>query len=218
MSLQPELRVRIVVDPDRQQARTDARTSLVYHVDGNTLVLAQTEPSINRSMINTQIVVTYLRNESDVPVRYGISAVITDVIDRFQLTDGQYARGIVVRSTSDPKPYELRMCYRVGPAKKVGLNLSIAGQRIDCIDISLGGMRFSYMSRVGFKADDVIEMILHRGRSALCIQARIIRTWVMDKERIGTGLHFAAAEFLNVKGKIKQALSGAIRDMENASH
>ena len=59
MSITPGINVKIVVEVDHRSGRINARNSMVYHVSGDTLILAQTEPSIGNSMLNKEIVVTY---------------------------------------------------------------------------------------------------------------------------------------------------------------
>jgi hypothetical protein len=156
MSLRPELSVKVVVEVDNLRQRINARSSVIYHVNGETLILAQTEPSIKRSMLNKEIAVTYLVKENDRYLRYGFSALVTELIGRHELASEQCVQAIAVRRCTEPKPYEIRMCYRVGPSSKSGLNVSIYDEKVNVIDISLGGIRFSYHKSLPLEPNKVL--------------------------------------------------------------
>jgi len=217
MSLAPELNVKLVVETDKKRERINARNSLVYAVDGETLILAQTEPSITSSLLNKEIMVTYLLHKNGKYSRYGFSALVTELIDQYELVPDQYVRAIVLRKRSEPKPYEIRMCYRVGPSSKSGLDASILGTKVNIVDISLGGIKFSYDKSLGLDTDKVIEMHLTIAGAVYAVQARIVRTWRTERERLKSELRFAGAEFLNVSGKVEQELSRKILDIERES-
>jgi hypothetical protein len=214
MNITPGLNVKIVVEVDHRSGRINARNSMVYHVNGDTLILAQTEPSISNSMLNKEIVVTYLVDEQDRRSRHGFSVVVTEVIDQYELMSQWDVRAFAVRRCDNPKPYDIRMCYRVGPSSKSGLDVSVYNKKINVIDISLGGMKFSLDKNLQLESNQVIEVRLGMAGSAYPIQARIVRTWEMENEQLKKDLSFAAAEFLNVSGRIEQELSRKILDIQ----
>jgi hypothetical protein len=217
MSLRPELSIKLVVGTETGRERINARNSVIYAVNGEVLVLAQTEPSINSSMLNKEIVVTYLVKENGRDSRYGFPALVTELIDRYELSTDQDVRAIVVRKCTEPKPYEIRMCYRVGPSSKSGLTASIYDQKINVIDISLGGIKFSYHRSLRLDTDKVVEVRLEIAGEVHTVEARVVRTWEAEQTRFKTELRFAGAEFLNLSGKLEQELSRKILDMEKGS-
>ena len=89
-------------------------------------------------------------------------------------------RAFAVRKSEDPKPYDIRMCYRVGPSSKSGLDASVYNKKINVIDISLGGMRFSFDKGLQLESNQVIEVRLGMAGAVYPIQARIVRTWEME--------------------------------------
>ena len=214
MSIRPGLDVKVIVEMDQRTERANARNSRIYDIDGDSLILAQTEPSIENSMLNQEIVVTYLVKEKQSYTRHGFSAVVAEFIDRYQLITKQHVRAIVVRKCSDPKPYNIRMWYRVRPTSKSGLDVSIYNKGVNVIDISLGGIRFSYDKSLQLEENKVIQVRLGTAGAVYTIEARIIRTWETDIERFRGELKFASAEFLNVSIRTEQELSRKIRDME----
>ncbi|HME44234.1 MAG TPA: PilZ domain-containing protein [Syntrophorhabdales bacterium] len=217
MSLAPELNVKLVVETDKKRERINARNSVIYAVNGETLILAQTEPSITSSLLNKEIAVTYLLTKSGRHLRYGFSALVTQLIDQYELMPDQYVRAIAVCKCSESKPYEIRMCYRVGPSSKSGLDASILGRKVNIVDISLGGIKFSYGEGLRLETDKVIEVRLEIAGEIYPVQAKIVRTWRTEQERFRTELRFAGAEFLNVNGKMEHELSRKILDIERES-
>ena len=146
MSIKPGVSVKLVVEVDPRTERISARNSTVYDVDGERLVLGQTEPAIGDSMLNKEIAVTYLTKEKDGPVRYGFPAVITELIDNYRLMSTQQVPAMAIRKTADPTPYNIRMYYRVEPTGRSGLDMTIHAKGVNILDISLGGVRFTYDS------------------------------------------------------------------------
>jgi hypothetical protein len=214
MSITPGLNVKIVVEAGRRSQRMNARSSMVYHVNGDALILAQTEPSIRTSMLNKEIVVTYLVDEQDRHSRYGFSAVVTEIIDHYELMPQWDVPTFAVRRCSDPTPYDIRMCYRVGPSSKSGLEVYIHDKKINVIDISLGGMKVSFDEGLQLEANQVIDVRLSLAGAVRTLQARIVRIWETENERFKKALSFGAAEFLNVSGTIEQELSRKILDIQ----
>jgi len=143
MGIRPDLNVRIVVEEDHRGHRINARNSVIYSVDGETLILGQTEPSIESSMLDKEVVVTYLEKVDDKQVRYGFSALVTELVDRYELGPKRHVPAVMARKCAEEKPYDMRMCYRVGPSSKSGLEAAIYDEKVNVIDISLGGVKFS---------------------------------------------------------------------------
>jgi c-di-GMP-binding flagellar brake protein YcgR len=214
MSISPQLEVRIVVETDDRSERSNARNSVIYEISRKALILAQTEPSIESSMLNKEIVVTYLVKEDGNYLRYGFSALIVDLIDQYQVTSEQHVPAIEVRRRSDPKPYNIRLNYRVEPSGKSGLDAAIHNKKVNVIDISLGGMRVNYDKSLQLETNSIIEVCLTMAGAPYTIEARIVRTWKGKIERFEKDLSFAAIEFVNVSDRTELALSRKIREIE----
>ena len=206
--------VKLVVEVDPRTERINARNSTVYDVDGERLVLAQTEPPIKDSMLHKEITVTYLAKEKNGPVRYGFSAIITGFIDNYSLRSTQQVRALSVQKRADPAPYNIRMYYRVEPTGTSGLDMSIHAKRVGILDISLGGVKFIYDRSLELQANSMVEVCFDIGGITCRTDATIVRTWEGEDEGLRQDLSFAAAKFLNVTGIFEQELSRKIRDIE----
>jgi PilZ domain len=217
MSLKPDLSVKVVVAVDSRSGQVTARNSVIYQVNGENLIIAQTEPSIKSSILNKQITVTYLVTENDRLLRFGFPALVTEFIDWYEPVTDRYVKAIVVRKRNEPKPHDIRMCYRVGPSSRSGLDAFICDKKVSVIDISVGGIRFSYELDLPLEPHLVVDVRLRIGKSDYTIKARTIRTWEAENSCFGKELNFAAAEFLDVSARTEQELSRKILDIERES-
>jgi c-di-GMP-binding flagellar brake protein YcgR len=216
MDIKPGLSVKLVVGMDPRTERVYARNSTVYdvNVNGERIVLAQTEPWIKSSMLDKEITVTYLAREKGRSQRYAFSAVITEFIDNYMLVSGQEARAVTIQRKSEPTPYNIRVYYRVEPTGRSGLDVSIDHKRLNVLDISLGGIKFTFDRSLELKADTEVKLYFNMEGTVYAIDATILRIWEGENERLRNKLGFASAEFLDMPGKLERTLSRAIREIE----
>ena len=218
MGIMPGLNVKLIVEVDSRTERISARTSTVYDVDGERLVLAQTEPAIGNSMLDKEITVTYLAEEKKGPARYGFPAVITGFVDYYELVSTREVQALAVRKRANPLPYNIRRCYRVEPTERSGLDMSIHGKRVNILNVSLGGVRFTYdVGGLELYPGSVVEISFDIDGIICKTDATILRIWSGEDEGFRRDLFFAAAEFLEVTRTFEQELSRKIREIERES-
>jgi hypothetical protein len=214
-SITPGLNVKLVVEVDSRTERINARNSTVYDVDGERLVLAQTEPAIGSSMLHREITVTYLTREKNGLARHGFSAVINGFIDYYEVMSTREVQALAVRKMANPAPCNIRRCYRVEPTGRSGLDMSIQGKKMNILDISLGGVRFTYdAGSLELYPASVVEVRFDIGGIICKTDVAILRTWNGEDEGFRRDLFFAAAEFLNVTRTLEGELSQKIREIE----
>jgi len=215
MSIGPGASVQFIVEIDLRTERIDVRDSTVFDVDGERLVLAQTQPAIKDFKLRKEITVTYLEEENDEQVRYGFPAVVTGFAGYDDLMLSRKVGAVAVRKRGDPIPYDLRRYYRVVPTSRSDLTMSIHATRVNVIDISLGGVRFTYdADGLELCANSAVEARLDIGRIIRRIDTTILRTWKGKDKGLQENLSFAAAEFVNLTRIFDQELSLKIREIE----
>ncbi len=213
MSIRPGLSVRIVTDIDVMKERILVKGSTVYDMQEPAIILAQTDPPILKSMLHKEVIVTYLIKEKDNAVRHGFTAELVEFID-YSLSSGQQVKALVARRTGPEKPYSVRMSYRVGPTGRSNITMSVFANRVNIIDISLGGAKFSYSKPLVLKSDEIVSIGLEIGGKVYTLEAHILRTWHGDHEGARRDLWFASAEFVNRSQTTEQALLRKIHDIE----
>jgi hypothetical protein len=216
MSIRPGLNVRIVTDIDVTKERVFVKGSTVYDVQEPVIILAQTDPPILKSMLHKKAIVTYLIKKKDKAVRYGFAAELVEFID-YSLNSGQQVKALLARRTGPEKPYSIRMSYRVGTTGRSKISMSVFRNRVNIIDISLGGAKFTYGSPLVLESDDTAPIGLEIGGKVYALEAHILRTWHGDYEGARRDLWFASAEFVNMSKMVERVLSSKIHDIERES-
>jgi len=216
MDLKPGLSVRIVTELDATKERIRVKSSTIYDVEGQTAILAQTDPPVLRSMLSRNIVVTYLFRKNEVMVRHGFPARILEFMD-YSLSSGRTVKALKVEKTGEAGPYSIRMSYRVAPTTHSKLSVTICGTPVNVIDISLGGARFSYDKSLRLQEDEVLGVRVEMDGSAYELQGRLLRTWNGMSEGLSHDLRFASMEFVKMDKSIERALSQKLQDIERES-
>jgi hypothetical protein len=218
MSFRPGINTRIVTEIDLAREIIHVKNSIVYEITGPTVILAQTDPPVLKSMLEKEVVVTYLTHEKQGPVRYGFPAKVLRFIEDYKLTSSQKVKAIELRMKAEPSPYSIRMFYRVEPTSKSNLSMSVYHKDVNVLDISLGGAKFSYDKHPVFEVGRIVQLHISIDGKAHTVEGRIQRVWEGDNERFKQELGFASVEFLNMGRTMEHALSRKIREIERESH
>jgi hypothetical protein len=212
MSIKPGLNTRIVTDVDVIKERIIVKGSTVYDVREPTVILAQTNPPVLKSMLHKEVIVTYLVNT----VRYGFATELIEFID-YRLGSGQ-VKALVVKRTGPEIPYSVRMSYRVGPTGQSKISMSVFANNVDVIDISLGGAKFAYSMPFLIEPDDFAQIGLEIDGRVHALEARILRTWQGDLEGDRKDFWFGSTEFINMGSTTTEpVLLRKIRSIERES-
>jgi hypothetical protein len=217
MTVKPGMNVRIVTEVDLSKERIHVKNSTVYDVKGKTVIIAQTDPPILKSMLNKEVVITYVVAEKKGPVRYGFPAKVAEFIDRFKMNPSQEVRALAVSRRTDPAPYSIRMFYRVEPISKSNITMTVHRKAVNILDISLGGVRFSHDRSLALDAGVPLDVSVTVDGRIYRLEARVLRTWDGDNERVRNELGFAAVEFLYLDKTVEHELSRKIREIERAN-
>ncbi len=209
MRVVPGLSVRIVVETDRRKGDIIVIDSTVYEVTGDALLLAQTEPPIDRQVCGGEITVTYMVEEKDGPARYGFLAGVTAHIDDYQPVPGRHAQAVLVSRKAAPASYSMRRCYRVEPTAVSRLDLYVNGEKAVIADISAGGVRFSCDRSIPLEAAVPVTLTFDMAGEEYTVEATVLRT-SYGKGRFRT----AVAEFEKKTGRFQQALVRRIYAIE----
>ena len=213
-AIRPGLSVRIVTEMDVAKEQVSVKTSIVHDVKGESIILAQSEPPILKSMLHKDIFVTYLVREGNEMKRNGIPARIDDFID-YNLASGRTTKAILATTTGEVRPYNIRMFYRVSPTANSGLALKVYGAPLNVLDISLGGAKVSHEKKA-LRLDPraVVQVSVEMNLRTYTLEARILRTWDGTSEGFGSHLRFASMEFVNMDKRVEHALSQKIFSIE----
>ncbi len=215
MDILPGNQIKVVIDIDPMREKIYVRDSVVHErTAGGSIIIAQTEPPIGRSMLGKEVIITYLVRSKDEPSRYGFPARVISLIDAYKLTGGHEARAVEVVKKKKAEPYSIRMFYRVTPTERSGLRLFVGGKKVNIIDISLGGAKFSHDKNLYLEVRGVVQATLDIGGTSFKLEAMILRSWEGGSQGLSPRLRIASARFVDLDKKTENMLARKIREIE----
>lgn len=216
MEIKPGLNISIVLSIDYRRETLDIKRSIIHDVNGDLLIIAQTDPLISRTHLNHEVYLTFLQNDYSQASRYGFPARIIEFLKDFKLSSQQEVQAVVLRRIGDLQPHNLRMFYRLEPPGNCGIDIFINGYKVNILDISIGGASISHAKIHPFKIDEEVKLMLVIDERAHQVNARVIRIWQSDDIRMLNSIGFASLQFLSLDGHLKNTLGCKIRDIERA--
>jgi hypothetical protein len=127
----------VIVDQERHMK------SMIYDVIDRRIIIAQTVPPLTKFSLKQRVILTFLVRTDGLPSRYGINAEVTDIIKDYELVSTTvFAIGLLQKG--EIEKYDLRFDFRTRPPAASGIEIVWRKKALNIIDISLGGMKFSY--------------------------------------------------------------------------
>jgi hypothetical protein len=216
--LKPGLPINLIVNTNFIREINDIRTSIIHDIIGKKLIIAQTDPALSTSLQDQTITISFLASEKENSPRYGFQATIVDFIKEYQLPSSQTVPAIVVMQKSVPEYYNLRTFYRIQPPGDFGLLMSIFGQPVSIMEISIGG------AIAGASPNFDLEYIFETGKTLKItltiddedfhLEAQIKRISYPEDQKWGRDLKFVAMEFYGRTPELDRALGEKIINIQ----
>ncbi len=216
MDIKPGATVSIIVDIDYRKEIVETKNSIVHDVEGDRITIAQPDPPISRTHIDKEVYLTYLDRSQNEPVRYGFPVRIAEFIKDYVLSGETRTQAIVLFRRGRTEPHNLRMFFRLEPPGNSGIEIFIHGKKVNILDISIGGAKFSHSKVYPFKLDEEVEVLLIIGERPYQVNARVINMREPENEKMQRILEIVSIQFLSMDGLVKNALGRKIRDIERA--
>jgi hypothetical protein len=126
-----------VVDKNRHMK------SMIYEVIDRRVIIAQTAPPLTKFSLKHQIILTFLVRTGGSPQRYGVNAEVMEIIMEYDLASTTVV-AIGLLQKGGIEKYDLRSDFRVPLPVGSGIDVSWNRRPLHVIDLSLGGVKFSY--------------------------------------------------------------------------
>jgi hypothetical protein len=214
MNIRPGLNINIIVNIDHMRETIDVGNSIVHEIDGDRMVVAQTDPPISRTHLGKELFVTFLDRSGSTPHRYGFPAIVLEFVKDFELSSSLKVQALSLRKVGDFEEYNLRMFYRLEPPSGCGIEIKVGGRSVSIIDISIGGARFSHEKIYPFKVNESAPLTLSVEDTSYAVEARVLRVWEPENERIRKTVALASVQFVGMEANLKNILARKIRDIE----
>jgi hypothetical protein len=213
-SLKVGTRVDIVFENEIMKSRAHYMKALVYDLEKNKIIISQTSPALNSRFLKRRIMVTFLLSIERRVLRFGFPARLIDIITDYQIASGKNVEALIVEQYKDPEPVDFRMYFRVKPSSQSDINLFLKEEKVNLIDISLGGAKFTYPKTHLFRPGEEVMFKLIIGRDIYNLDARVHEVWSPNDNMVNRNLQFVSVEFHNLNKQLEASLGQVIIDTE----
>jgi len=210
-TIKPGLNVNIIFTQDLDKEIVDVRASVIYDVTGKDIILSQTSPPCMQRHIGKYISVTYLIREKEKTVRHGFEGKVVNVIKEYNLSSSNVVSAIQVKRYSGINVFDLRMFFRVRPkSDDTSLSLDVATQKVNILDISMGGVMFCRKSDHLTEAGKIQKVSLFVGGQSFEMDGKTIRAWFPSNAGMQSDLEYVRLQFLDMDKQCGRLLSEKI--------
>lgn len=214
--LKPGMPLDIVFVNELNQPNAHYMKAVVYDCDQNIITLSQTTPSLTTRFLNRRILITFLMNIQNRVLRFGFPAQLIDLIGDYTMSTGHTVEALLAKKTGDPEPTDFRMYFRVKPPSNTDLCLFMEEQKVNLLDISIGGAKFIYPKRYFFRAGDSMTFKLIIGNASFNVDAVVRTVRAPDVTAANSNLQYVSVEFRHDDKTMEAALGRAIMVIERS--
>jgi hypothetical protein len=214
----PELkigtRIDLVFENEINKSNAHYMKALVYDYENNKITISQTSPALNRTFLNRRIMVSFLANVERRVLRFGFPARLIDLITDYQIASSNTVEALVLKQLDEPEQVDFRMHFRVKPPAQSNVNLFFQEEKVNLVDISIGGAKFSYPKANLFRPTDKIKFKLIIGPTIFNVNARVCNVSMPDGYSANKNIQYVSVEFEHDNRLMEAALGRAIIDIE----
>jgi hypothetical protein len=216
-TVQPGSNIDLVVNVDFAREVIDVRRSLVYDIIEKRIVLSQTNPPVTNKHIGKKFAITYLAKKDDDRVRYGFYGKVMEVLREYELSSSDTVMAIAIDQETDPAEFNVRMYFRVKPGRDSNVSLSIKGEKVNIVDISIGGAKITHLKELHIEPLTTIRGILSMDGEDFDVKTKVLRVWEPPGSKKADNLEFMAVKFLDLNKELEDILGKKISQIERAT-
>jgi len=214
----PELkigtRIDLVFENEINKSNAHYMKALVYDYEGRDITISQTSPVLSRRFLNRWILVTFLGNAEKRVLRFGFSAQLMNLLTDYQIASNKNVEALVLKQHGKPEQVDFRMHFRVKPPSQSDISLFLKEEKINLIDISLGGAKFTYPKSYLFLYGDTVKIRLIIGSTEFNLEARVRNVSLPHDFSVNKNLQYVGVEFEHDNRQLNAALGKAIIGIE----
>ncbi|MFH1036160.1 MAG: PilZ domain-containing protein [Pseudomonadota bacterium] len=220
--LRPGRQVELVIVTDAWGNECDVRLSRLHDLDGkNRLLLAQTLPRLNSYMVGQILEITFLIRLEDVPggrrVRVGYKTPLVAVWDNYRVRPELRGDVLVVDGPQTLGRFTLRRHYRLPSDRLDSMEIYLLPQRakVQILDISLGGVRFSHPRTSRLSVGSIIDLLLVYGSLSIPLEGVVVRNGTLGGRH--ESMPFTAVRFSRPSAQYERQLTSLINDLQRGN-
>ncbi len=206
--------VDIVFENEINKPNAHHMRALVYDYKNNKVIISQTSPPLNRYFLNRRVIVSFLADSRKRLARFGFTAQIIDLSADYRISANKSVEALVLKQLEKPHQIDFRMFFRVKLPSQSNINLYFQRQRVNLIDISLGGAKFSYPLTHVFRHGESVNFELIIDSKTFELKARVSNLSVPHDSTANNALQYVGIEFEKGDRQLEGALGKAIIGIE----
>lgn len=210
----PELkigtRIDVVFENEINTTNAHYMKALVYDYENDKIIISQTSPVLSRHFLNRRMLVTFLSNVEMRVLRFGLSARLIDLIADYQISSNNNVEALVLKPYGKPDLVDFRTHFRIKPPSQSEISLFFKGEKINLIDISIGGAKFTYPKSNLFLYGNAVKLKLIIDSAEFDLEAKVCNASPPQDNN----LQYIGVEFEQDNRQLGTALGRAILAIE----
>jgi hypothetical protein len=216
----PELRagmpLDIVFENEINQPNCHYMKAVIYDYDNKLITISQTSPALTRHFLKRRVLATFLARVNTRVLRFGFPAQLIDLINPYTIVSEKTVEALLLKRLAQPEPVDFRLYFRVKPPSETELRLFLEDQKVNLLDISIGGAKFIYPKRYFFLPGDAVKFKLIIGTEIFNIKASVRNVQEPDVNAANKNIQYVSVEFHLDNQKMEVSLGKAILDIERS--
>ena len=188
--------------------------ALVYDFEDGNIIISQTSPALDRHFLNREVMVSFLARIDRRNLRFGFLARLIDLVNDYKIASGKIVEALVLQQHKESEPVDFRMYFRVKPGLQSDISLILKEEKVNVLDISLGGARFTCPRDYSFRSADKIKFKLLIGNMVFDLDTIVREVWTPYDVSVNGDLQYVSVEFEYYNKHLEAALGKAIIDIE----
>ena len=214
--LKPGMPLDIVFENELNKKGAHHMKAVIYDCHQNVVTMSQTHPVLTPDFLNRRIFITFLVNSENRVLRFGFPAKLTELVIQYPLSEGNTVPALLAQKTGDPEPTDFRMYFRVKPPSDSDVCVFMEEQKVNLLDISIGGAQFIYPQRNYFHTGQTTECKLLIGTNSFNVGTVIQTVRDPDTNATSRNLQYVSVEFRHDNKEGEIALGRAIMEIERS--
>jgi hypothetical protein len=190
--------------------------AVVYDFSGRLITISQTSPALSTHFLKRRVLVTFLVKIRPRILRFGCSGILFDLLSDYVISSGNTAEALVIKRLTNPEPVDFRMYFRVKPPSDADLHMFLEEQKVNLLDISIGGAKFTYSKNYFFRPAETVKFKLLIGNVVFDIDALVRSVKPPDIHSTNRNLQYVSVEFRIEDKKMETTLGQAILNIERS--
>ncbi|PKN06324.1 MAG: hypothetical protein CVU72_05070 [Deltaproteobacteria bacterium HGW-Deltaproteobacteria-7] len=190
--------------------------AVVYDCESKFITVSQTSPALTTHFLKRRVLTTFLAHSKNRLLRFGFSGLLYDLLANYTISSGQTAEALVIKKLNDLEPVDFRMYFRVTPPSQTDLRLYLKEEKVNLLDVSIGGAKFIYSKNYLFRPNDPVKFKLLIGNSVFDIDALVRSVRPPDIHTGNKNIQYVSVEFRIDDQKMEVSLGQAILNIERS--